>query len=291
MDNSSVSYTSCEFVDVATGRSTIAPTLNQERRYFRSVLLYDENDAPVAVAIGGQQNSGATNTIEELECNAGVPDTEFVIRWRSSRWFINSNWVRCSTSSEKYQAGAVWIMNRIKVNSGFDVRFSFRITNGSDNGQADGGPQGADGVVFVLQNETSAPLGRSGDGIGYNEIPHGLAVEFDSYLNAAFSDPTPSHIAVQVGDGSVLRPWHVAPYLKGITSEGFPPFVADGTVYHARVKLEGNLLHVYCGTTPVLETPVLTVDNIDMNQILRLREGWCGVSWIHLVNRFLRANT
>lgn len=274
MDNSSVSYTSCEFVDVATGRSTSAPSLNQERRYFRSVLLYDEDALPVAVAIGGQQNNGATNTIEELsECNAGTKalnlSSDDVILVGSS--IPASSGIQL-TSSEKYQAGAVWIRDRLQVTSGFDVRFSFRITNGSDNGQVDGGPQGADGVVLVLQNETSAPIGKPGDGIGYNEIPHGLAVEFDSYQNAAFSDPSPSHIALQVGDGSVLRPWHVAPYLKGITSEGFPPFVADGTVYHARVMLEGGILNVYCGKTPVLETPVLTVANININDILRLRE-------------------
>ncbi|MBL0322488.1 MAG: hypothetical protein IPP80_08970 [Ignavibacteria bacterium] len=265
----------CQYLNVERGTVTEAPKLIYARRYVRSLSVESPNSSRrFSFAISGITNQGPTKTVEVLggtDCSANNNVVALSSMRRIGSTTYNAPNLQL-TGSQSFQAGAAWLRDRVPVANGFDVRFSFRLSNGSDNGQIDNGPQGADGVVMVLQNETRAAVGLPGDGIGYNEIPHGLAIEFDAYRNAAFSDPTPSHIAVQVGDGSVLRPWHVAPYLKGITSEGFPPFVADGTVYHARVKLEGKLLHVYCGTTPVLETPVLTVDSIDMNQILRLRE-------------------
>lgn len=264
--------TSCEWLDLTTNTSSAAPSLNYARAFSQMVVARVASGRTRAFVISGLTPGGNTSTIEVLEDSCAGSSTIALSTMRR----IGSTVYKAPrlelTQSIPYQAGAAWVRDRVPVISGFDVRFSFRLSNGSDNGQIDNGPQGADGVVMVLQNETRAAVGLPGDGIGYNQIPHGLAIEFDSYRNAAFSDPSPSHIAVQVGDGSVLRPWHVAPYLKGITSEGFPPFVADGTVYHARVKLEGDILHVYCGTTPTLETPVLSVANININDILRLRE-------------------
>ena len=280
MNNASVSYTSCEFVDVATGQSTMAPSLNNERRYFRSVMLLDAANVPVAVAIGGQQNSGATSSIEELsECTGG----DRTVNLASDDVILVGSSAQSTpgiqlTSALTYQAGAAWMRDRVSVAGGFDISFSFRIANGNDNDQIDGGPQGADGIALVIQNENATALGKPGDGIGYNEIPHGIAIEFDSYLNAAFTDPSGSHIAVQVGDGAILRPWHVPPYLKGITTTGFPPFVADGSVYYARVTLEGTMLKVYCSKYSINNTPALVVEGINISELLRL--GQDGAAWI-----------
>jgi hypothetical protein len=113
-------------------------------------------------------------------------------------------------------------------------------------------------------------IGRVGDGIGYNETPSGLAVEFDAFLNAAFSDPSGSHIAIQAGDGQYLRSWHVPPYLKAIATKDVPQFVADGRVFHARIVLEGTTMSVYCDTTGELRTPVVVATDIDLSKILSL---------------------
>jgi hypothetical protein len=174
------------------------------------------------------------------------------------------------TQSATYQRGAAWLPKKVNVSRGLDVRFMFRLNNGNDNGQVDKGPQGADGVVFVLQNSLPTTIGRVGDGIGYNETPSGLAVEFDAFLNAAFSDPSGSHIAIQAGDGQYLRPWHVPPYLKAIATKDVPQFVADGRVFHARIVLEGKTMSVYCDTTGELRTPVVVATDIDLSKILSL---------------------
>lgn len=174
------------------------------------------------------------------------------------------------TPSITHTTGAAWLPKKHVVGNGIDVRFRFRMLRGSDNELHDGGPDGADGIALVMQNALPTAIGSPGDGIGYHNIPSGLAVEFDMYLNPAFGDPTANHIAVQVGDGQVLRPWHTAPYLKGIVSSGLPSFKADGTVYSARVLIQGQKLTVFCDTTGELSTPLLTVDSLDLASVLKL---------------------
>lgn len=174
------------------------------------------------------------------------------------------------TPSITHTTGAAWLPKKHVVGNGIDVRFRFRMLRGSDNDLHDGGPDGADGIALVMQNALPTAIGSPGDGIGYHNIPSGLAVEFDMYLNPAFGDPTANHIAVQVGDGQVLRPWHTAPYLKGIVSSGLPSFKADGTVYSARVLIQAQKLTVFCDTTGELSTPLLTVDSLDLASVLKL---------------------
>lgn len=174
------------------------------------------------------------------------------------------------TPSITHTTGAAWLPKKHVVGNGIDVRFRFRMLRGSDNDLHDGGPDGADGIALVIQNALPTAIGSPGDGIGYHNIPSGLAVEFDMYLNPAFGDPTANHIAVQVGDGQVLRPWHTVPYLKGIVSSGLPSFKADGTVYSARVLIQGQKLTVFCDTTGELSTPLLTVDSLDLSSVLKL---------------------
>ncbi|MBK7575949.1 MAG: hypothetical protein IPI24_00765 [Ignavibacteria bacterium] len=282
MDNNKHSYFSCEWVDVSTGVVTPAPPMNETRRYFRSLRLVDGNGSPVVVAIGGQQTDSITGTIEELgACSGG----RTVISLRPPTVTLIGSAKATSTtiqltSTTPFESGGMWLRERLPVAKGFDLRFSFRMNQGNDNGQPDSGPAGADGIAVVFQNEARTAIGQPGDGIGYNGVPHGLAIEFDSYLNAAFSDPSPSHVGVQVGDNMVIRPWHAAPYLRAVTSERVPLFVADGTIYFARVTLAGKRLFVYCSTTQDLGEPLLVVDSIDINEILRLRaDGACYVGF------------
>lgn len=282
MDNAKQSYFSCEWIDVAAGVVSPAPPMNETRRYFRSLALLDGNSNPVVVAIGGQQTDSITGTIEELgACSGG----RTVISLRPPTVTLIGSAKATSTtiqltSTTPFESGGMWLRERLPVAKGFDLRFSFRMNQGNDNGQPDSGPAGADGIAVVFQNEARTAIGQPGDGIGYNGVPHGLAIEFDSYLNAAFSDPSPSHVGVQVGDNMVIRPWHAAPYLRAVTSERVPLFVADGTIYFARVTLAGKRLFVYCSTTQDLGEPLLVVDSIDINEILRLRaDGACYVGF------------
>jgi hypothetical protein len=262
----------CSYVDAMSGQVSEGPSLNVPRRYVRSVTL--QGNAPndlFTFAISGISNVGAEHSIEILAptpCENGVTTVPFMNVNLVGHAKREGAAVRL-TSTDQFSTGAVWFKDKLPIQNGFDVRFAFRLADGNDNGQADRGPQGADGVVFALQNLYPSPIGRPGDGIGYDEMPHSIAVEFDSYLNPAFSDPAGSHVAVQVGDGNMIRAWHVAPYLKGVEYEGVPSFVADGSVYYARVRLSGQRLSVYCSTQrDLLKEPVLVVDGLNVDSIL-----------------------
>jgi len=56
---------------------------------------------------------------------------------------------------------------------------------------------GADGIVFVLQNVGATALGISGGGLSYESIDSSLTVEFDNFENANLGDPAYDHIAMQ----------------------------------------------------------------------------------------------
>jgi hypothetical protein len=59
---------------------------------------------------------------------------------------------------------------------------------------------GADGIVFVLQNQGPETVGRVGGGLGYSGIKPSLAVELDTYQNSI--DPPEDHITL-LRDGSL----------------------------------------------------------------------------------------
>ena len=184
------------------------------------------------------------------------------------------------TTTGQYQSGGAYLRNRVSVRNGFDLTFSFRLSEGNDNGLVDNGAPGADGVAVVFLPDSPTALGRPGDGIGYHEITHGIAVEYDSYLNAAFSDPNGSHVAVQVGDGRQLRAWHAAPYLRALATKDVPSFKADGSVYHGRIEYDQGTLRVYVSTIRTFDKPVIEIKNFDIDSILRLdSRGSCFVGF------------
>ena len=262
----------CEWLNTSTGTVEQAPSLNVGRAFSDMVIVRSATGQRRVFVISGlTSRQGNTPTVEVLEDSCFNSDRRIPL----SDMKLTGDAVYAApnimlTRSATYQRGSVWLPQKINVSNGLDVRFSFRLDNGNDNGQVDKGAQGADGVVFVLQNSYPTILGKVGDGIGYNESPTGLAVEFDAFLNAAFSDPSGSHIAVQVGDGQYLRAWHVPPYLKAIATKDVPQFVADGRVFHARIVLEGTTMSVYCDTTGELRTPVVVAPDIDLSKILSL---------------------
>ncbi len=288
MDNAKQSYFSCEWVNSITGAVAKAPPMHETRRYFRALTLNDGQGGLVVVAISGQQAKGITPLIEELgSCSATtsqVPLYEPFVQYLGSGKYVGS--AARLTGAEQFVTGGLWVRNRMPVIDGFDVRFSFRMLDGNDNGQADNGPAGADGIALILQNESRTALGMPGDGIGYNGMPHGIAVEFDSYLNPAFTDPSGSHIGVQVGDGMIIRPWHVAPYLAKVQWEGVPLFVADGRVYYARVSYNARRFQVYCSLSRDLGEPLITIDDFDIPSIMNLRaDGACYIGFTSSTGR------
>ncbi len=85
------------------------------------------------------------------------------------------------------QNGSVWSSSTIDLTQSFDLNFTMSF------GASDGG---ADGNCFILQPAGTNVLGIGGGGLGFEGLPVGFAVEFDSYQNSSpNSDPWYDHLA------------------------------------------------------------------------------------------------
>ena len=87
------------------------------------------------------------------------------------------------------QSGSVWNSIMINLNQPFhlDIDVYLGCNPNANNG-------GADGIAFVLQ-PISTSLGSSGGGLGYEGISPSFSVEFDTWQNSQYSDPSYNHIA------------------------------------------------------------------------------------------------
>ncbi len=94
------------------------------------------------------------------------------------------------------QSAAVWHDAKSLVMHGFSAGFQFRLTE--PGGVPDFfGFLGADGLAFVIQNDTATSIGAGGSGMCYEGIPNCIAVEFDTWGHPFFGDPDSNHISVQ----------------------------------------------------------------------------------------------
>ncbi|MBU3679541.1 MAG: T9SS type A sorting domain-containing protein [Candidatus Kapabacteria bacterium] len=277
-----------EWLDLQSMKSVRGPNLINARCYAPMIMAPNADGrlrAFVVSGLGPEENTPLVEVLEDSVCFPAVTDQQL-----SDMRLVGSAKYREGaiglTSTAQYESGGAFLRNRVAVRNGFDLTFSFRLSDGNDNGMVDEGDPGADGVAVVFLPETPTAVGQPGDGIGYHEIPHGIAVEYDSYLNPAYSDPNTSHVAVQVGDGRLLRAWHMPPYGRGVAAIGVPRFKADGSVYHGRISYSAGKLLVYVSTTGQFDEPVLEVDSFDIQKILNLdSRGSCYVGFTSSTGR------
>lgn len=98
------------------------------------------------------------------------------------------------TDSADYRTGSVFSTSLIDLNAGsFSSEFSFNFNN-----QRGGG---ADGIVFTLQS-VSNQVGSTGGGIGYENIPNSIGIEFDNWNNGSSDGFSDSHIGLNL-NGSI----------------------------------------------------------------------------------------
>jgi Legume lectin domain/PEP-CTERM motif len=99
------------------------------------------------------------------------------------------------------QSGSVFSLAPITLSDAysFSTRFTF-------NFNTQGGIEGADGLVFVVQTNAN-DVGGSGGGIGYQGLANSLGVEFDSYNNGAVDDFSGNHVGIDLAGNidSVLQ--------------------------------------------------------------------------------------
>ncbi len=93
------------------------------------------------------------------------------------------------TGSSTNQNGTVWYEDQINLTEPFDLQFTMNFGTLDTNG--------ADGVCFVLQTVGTAAIGQSGGGMGYLNFGTSLGIEFDTWQNNEYGDPSHDHIAIE----------------------------------------------------------------------------------------------
>ena len=164
------------------------------------------------------------------------------------------------TPASEWTAGAAWSTTKQPLANGFEVRFAMRMTN---PGPADllvqgNTSPGADGLVFVIQNQAQDVVGSQGVGIGYQGMTSSLAVEFDTWLNPGSFDPSGNHVSVHtngLGPNNADEPGY------SLGSAVIPGDLYDGQVREVVIRYVPGTL------TVSLDGVVLVTANVTLTDI------------------------
>jgi hypothetical protein len=142
-------------------------------------------------------------------------------------------------------------------------------------------------VAFVIQQSSDRPLGKPGEGIGYEDIANSVAIEFDTYLNAHYSDPNGSHAAVQSNGTSMNKPWHQPPYQRAL--QVLPVNLVANVSYCVKVEYTPGALTVYFAadptngsTPPTFGAPLITLSPFDLSDLIDLDAN--GAAWLGITS-------
>lgn len=170
------------------------------------------------------------------------------------------------TPSLPNRGGSVFTETPIDLgpNATFSTAFSFRISNGQGIQDPGSGPEGADGIAFVLQTVNNS-LGAVGAGLGYAGIQPSLAIEFDTFKNMNNNDPDGNHMGIsENGDPESELTAAIVQVLN------------DGSVYHAWADYDGASLEVrFSPTASRPSTPGMSYA-VDLAALLETEEAFVG---------------
>ena len=183
------------------------------------------------------------------------------------------------TDTRQYVVGTAWFDGLIPVDKGFSTRFSFRFSYGNNYNCQDGSLPGADGIAFLIQNAGTNAIGYPGGGLGYENIPNSLAIEFDTFSNDStqienYFDPNGNHVAVQSMKGNANTPKHNKTANIAMNSNIFP-IISNGRIYYSQIdySAEKKTLSVYLDTNKTLTNRVLYLQNFDLASYVSLNGG------------------
>ncbi|NOT28279.1 MAG: PEP-CTERM sorting domain-containing protein [Acidobacteria bacterium] len=171
------------------------------------------------------------------------------------------------TPSLPSQSGTAFYETVIALSAdySFSTFFSFQIT--APGGIGDGDGQGADGITFIVQTNSNT-AGSAGGGIGYQDIPNSVAVEYDTYNNGlGVNDPDGNHIGVDLG-GSIASAI-VAPVV---------PRLNGGDIFYSWIDYNGatNALEVRLSTTAARPVAPFLAYIVDLEAQLGVPNAYVG---------------
>jgi hypothetical protein len=156
--------------------------------------------------------------------------------------------------------GSAFITTPFTINSdtSFSTFFQFRIGDGS----------GADGMLFVVQNDGAGAgaSGGGGGGLGFNGIDNSIGVEIDEWNNGEWSDPNNNHMGIDT-NGSLTSLTTITPAVN----------LDSGDSYYLWVDYNGatNDLSVFFNTSNSKPGSPDMTQNLDLAAIVGA-EGYVG---------------
>ncbi len=231
-------------------------------------------DFPVTFNAFQRQHGGGVDgfifRLGDTECEMNYNDFTDISDLKIAGHAEQDNDLIILTPSAGNVAGAVWFSRKVSLSNGFSAVFQFRMAYGF-NSFSDGSAPGADGIVFVIQNSAPGALGNTGGGIGYEDIPNSIAVEFDTYWNYQKSDPNGNHVAVFSNGMAPNSSDHSTAANLGTNSD-ILEIIPDGRTYYVKIDyvINPGKLIVYIDSTGNYNNPVLEIDSVDIGQLLDL---------------------
>jgi hypothetical protein len=188
------------------------------------------------------------------------------------------------TSAERAQAGAVWYAKKQPVLGGFRTTFAFRLTD------QDGKYKGADGLAFVVQNESVGAIGaccaaggfartddiyrlNGGESVRAIGAPlrHGispkLAIFFDTYQDVWERYANCVVVCTQTTKDDMRWPLRCLSYSQPLSVN-----LKDGAIHTVQISYEPPRLSIYVDNLP---EPVQAV-SVDVAGIV----GGNGTAWV-----------
>ena len=145
--------------------------------------------------------------------------------------------------------GSAFTTDKVNI-SQFSTSFTFRITPS----------YGADGLVFVIQSESASAGGSIGGSLGYSGISPSIGVEFDTYYNTEWNDPSGNHVGININGPNHGED---SPYTISVS-----PDFDDGNLWHVWIDYDGSELTVSASEqTERPDNPLLT-RSLDLFSIL-----------------------
>ena len=176
-------------------------------------------------------------------------------------------------------AGAMWFSERIDITDDFISTFSFVATNLT--GAA------ADGLAFVIQDQSASALGGTGGALGYADNPffggnvgitNSLAVEFDTWNNspANWADGPASHAAIHSRCAISNSADESLALLPG-TRVNLPVSPTNGNVHTVRIAYLGGTFSVFYND---LVNPIIVVEELNLADVIAVDDGqaWIGIT-------------
>eukprot|EP01132_Coremiostelium_polycephalum_P000527 gene527-665_t len=162
------------------------------------------------------------------------------------------------------KCGGFWVKDQVDLSKDFICRFSFIINK-----------NGADGMAFVIQNESLNSLGKRGCGLGYDGIENSIAVEFDTYRSEdTCSDPNGNHISVHTNGQKKNSAHHRYSLGYAFPFDNQP--MNDGKEHHCSILYKpGQGLSIWFDNYFLI-----TNLHVDLDKLLDLndRKAWIGMT-------------